>query len=110
MNFRITDEHRYSEKAVAVFKTQVMTEEGELALDLLRQWGPVVGHPDGEDSAGNSRIRPMTPEETATRAFDIAAQAMKIAAERGLIVHLPDLNEINADIDAKRKAKETDEV
>lgn len=110
MNFRITDEHRFGEKTVVVFKKQVMTHEGELALDLLRQWGPVVGHPDGEDSAGRAKIRAMTAEETTTRAFDIAAQAMKIAADRGLIVYLPDLNEINAEIDAKRKAKESAEA
>ena len=105
MKVRIADEHNYGDKRIIVYNDEAPSQEANLAMVLLEKWGPVCAMPDGEDSAGRAKSRAMTPAETVKHAFDIAAEAMRVARERGLMIALPDLNEINAEKDAERLAK-----
>lgn len=98
----------YSDKTVALYDTETFGQIGRLAVIMLEKWGPVVGVPDGEDSQGRAKTREATPKEVVARAFDIAEEAWRVARERDLIIPLPDLNEINADADAKREEKGKD--
>ena len=105
INFRICDEHSYGEKAVKVFGTEYMSQEAQMAITLLEKWGMVAAVPEGEDSAGRTTLRLMDPGEIVSRAFDIARLAMREARSRGLVLTVPDLNEINAERDAAAGAK-----
>lgn len=105
MNFRICDEHSYGERTVKVYDTEVPTLEARLAINLIERWGAVSATPDGEDSAGRQAARLLTPVEVVTRAFEIASAAMDEIEARGLMLKLPDLNEINAERDAEAAKK-----
>lgn len=105
MKVRIKESLYGEDKQVLFFEEFQLNMEARLAVALLERWGPVVGAPDGEDSAGRMKVRPMTPRETVAQAFDIAEEAMRAAAERGLLVESPDLNLINAEADAEAKRK-----
>ena len=102
MKFRITDAHDYDDKKVVLFQTESPTQEGSFALQLVERFGLIAGQPDGEDTAGRAKARMLTPVETVARAFDLAAESFRVMRERGMLVQLPDLNEINAEQDAER--------
>lgn len=110
MRYRITPKQYSDEKEVTLFDTEAPNLEARLALAFLEKWGPVMAESDGEDSAGRQKLRPMPVGALVQRAFDIAGEAMRIARERGLMVNLPDLNELNREYDLvgqeeeKRKA------
>ena len=40
-----------------------------IAVDLITKWGLVASTPDGEDSAGRTKLRLSTPEELVERAI-----------------------------------------
>ncbi len=102
MKVRITDEHNYGDKKVSLYVTEVPNKEAEFALELLCRFGLIAGTPDGEDSTGRQKAALLPVAETVTRCFDLAHEAYRMARERGLMVTLPDVNEINADKDAER--------
>ena len=60
-------------------------QEAILAMSLIERWGMVAGQPDGEDSAGRSKLRLSTPEELVDRAFIVARMAFSRAREDDLI-------------------------
>lgn len=97
---RIDD--RYDHKAIVVYKTGVLDPVAELAVDLIVKHAMVAAVGNGEDSSGRQCFRLQTPEELVQRSFEIATRTFEVAAERGLIVDLPDLNELNADYDAAK--------
>ena len=105
MKARITDVHDYGDKKVVMFHTEMPNSEGTFAMQLVERFGMVAGEWDGEDTAGRAKARLMTPAETVARAFAIAAESFRVMRERGMLVPLPDLNEINAGQDAARAAK-----
>ena len=43
-----------------------------IAGEFVTKWGMVLGVPDGEDSAGRSRLRLATPTEVVDRAVETA--------------------------------------
>lgn len=85
----------YKDKEVQLYETQALKMEAKFAMSLLEKWGPVCMINDGEDSVGRAMFRPLTPEETVDRAFEITRLAFKKANEEDLIIDLPDLKEIN---------------
>ena len=91
----ITPSASYKEKQVQIYDTQVLQPEAKLAFALLEKWGPVCMTSDGEDSTGRAKGRPLTPEETVDRAFEISELAYDEARRRGLILSLPDMENIN---------------
>lgn len=101
---RITD-HGYGDREVKVFDTEHPDQTASLAMNFVERWGMVCGEVDGEDSAGRQKLRLSTPDELVTRAFVIAEKLMAAARERGHMITLPDLNEINKEVDEKNAAK-----
>lgn len=99
---KVRIEHGYEGKDVRLYKTEVFDEVAGFASALIERWGLVAAMPDGEDSSGRARLRLPTTDELVKRAFDIAEATFAEAAARSHVIPLPDLNEINADIDARR--------
>src|SRR5688572_16352986 len=104
MKTRVTSrEAAYDERLVSIFKTEAPDEVA--AFELIERWGLVAAMPDGEDSSGRAKLRLPTPDELVARAFAIAETAWATAHAKGRIVTIPDLNEINADLDEERAKK-----
>lgn len=101
---RIKD-NGYGDKDVVTFPTEVPDHVGAYALQLIDKHANVAAHEDGEDSQGRSKFRLQRVEELVTRSFDIAERAFAVARERGHMIALPDLNEINVQYDAERAAE-----
>jgi hypothetical protein len=64
-----------------------------LASQILEKWAMVAAEPDGEDSAGRSKLRVLTPFELTERACDIADHAFTQFERRGWLVALPSIDE-----------------
>ena len=79
---------------VLYHESETPEQEAKLALLFLERWGMVMGEPDGEDSAGRSRVRLATPDELVDRAFAIAHLAMDKARSTGLIHQGPTLADL----------------
>lgn len=85
----------YKDKQVQIYETEVLEPEAKFAFALLEKWGPVCMTTDGEDSSGRSKARPLTPEETVNRAFEISQLAYNKARKNGFILMIPDMEVIN---------------
>lgn len=105
MKTRVSEIGRYGDHEVIIYREHAANEVATLAFDLIERWGLVAAMPDGEDSAGRAKLRLPTSAELVARAFAIAEQALSCAHERGHMIALPDLNEVNAAVDAKRAAR-----
>lgn len=102
-------QHEIYDKEVRVFETETPDNEARFAMAFIERWGMVAAMPDGEDSSGRAKVRLATPDELVDRAFKTARIAFVRARIDGLMVQLPDLNEVNAEGDAalaKKKNKE----
>ena len=99
MRVRITDGYR--EKQVLFYSTETPNEEAKFAFELLGRFGLIAAGLAGEDSAGRARLDLLPVHETVERCFDLAAEAFRLARARGLMVEIPDLNEVNATEDPK---------
>lgn len=100
---RVRDsQYGLGEREVSTYVTELPTSEASFAMQLIERWGLVAAMPDGEDSSGRAKLRLPTTDELVNRAFDIATKAYEVAKQRGLMLNVPDLNEINADYDADR--------
>jgi hypothetical protein len=83
------------DKEVITYRVEQPDDTANLALLFLEKWGLVAAMPDGEDSAGRSKLRLPTTQELVGRAFDIAQEAMRVTRQRGHMVDLPDLAAVN---------------
>ncbi len=63
---------------------------GGFAMQLIERWGMVAGEPDGEDSAGRSKLKLQSVNSLVARAFDTAELADAVARDRGHIIDVPD--------------------
>jgi hypothetical protein len=61
-----------------------------MASALIEKWGMVAAAHDGEDSAGRTRLRLMTPPEVVNRACDTAEYAYAVFEKRGWLHDVPD--------------------
>ena len=103
---KIRIENKYdAERTIVPFFTEVPNQVARFAMELIDKHANVAGQEDGEDSQGRAKLRLQKVDELVTRSFDIAERAFAMTRERGHMVNLPDLNEINADFDAERVAK-----
>lgn len=83
---KLTDrEDQYHQPRLFVHNTELPEEEAKLAFALIERWGMVAGLPDGEDSAGRSKLRLSTPDELVERAFACAKKAFETARESDLM-------------------------
>lgn len=97
-------ENRYDAKEVQTYVTELPDEVAQFAMELIRAHANVAGIQDGEDSCGRAKLSLQTPEDLVERSFKIAELAYGAARARGHMVPLPDLNEINAELDAELRA------
>ena len=84
----------YGQQKLIVHETEVLEQETRLAFSLLERWGMVASVPDGEDSAGRSKLRLSTPPELIDRAFEVASLAFSHARENNLIHDCGSLPEV----------------
>jgi hypothetical protein len=105
MKTRITSESGYGDKKVTIYQTEVPNAEAQFAMALVERFGLVAGAPDGEDSTGRQKLQVLPVAEVVARAFDLSRATFDAAREAGWMVQVPDLNDINADVDADRAAK-----
>lgn len=75
---------------VVVHEQELPSNVARFAFSLIEKWGLVAGRPDGEDSAGRSRLGLMPANEIVTRAFDTAEIAWTEAQRRGWMLEVPD--------------------
>jgi hypothetical protein len=107
---RIHSEHdRYDEKSVTVYETEIPNQEARFGMEIISRWAMVAAKDAGEDSAGRHRVQLATEQEVVNRAFTIANLAFTHMRAMGLLVKVPDINEVNAERDAKKTAKNAKE-
>lgn len=110
MKVRLTEKDYMGETGVMVYATEEPNEEAAMAFKILDHFALIAALPDGEDSAGRAKLALISPQEAVRRAFDLAQEAFRVARERGLMVQLPDLNEINAEHDANRATERQERI
>lgn len=81
-----------------VHARQMLGERAAFAKEIIARWALVAGESDGEDSAGRSKLRCMTPTESATRACDVADAAFGEFYKRGWVIDMPSLDEMREEI------------
>lgn len=108
MKIRIRRNGGYGEKEAIGYYPEQPDQVAHLATTLIERWGLVTGREDGEDSAGRQKLRRERPEEIVERAFDIAEEVFRVARARGHLVAMPDLNELNAELDAESDKAEAE--
>ena len=99
----VQDRFRNNKKEVTIYTTEAFQIEAEIALEMITKWGMVAGIPEGEDSSGRSKLRIATPEEVVNRACAATEIAMKAFRDRGWVLTLPDLQEVNSMNDEEDK-------
>jgi hypothetical protein len=70
-------------------KVKEMQGSARLACALIERWGIVAAEVDGEDSAGRSRLRRLTPDELVKNACETADAAMNEFEKRGWLIEIP---------------------
>lgn len=79
--------------------------EAQFAFHLIEKFGLVACSPSAEDTSGRQAFELLSPNDVVSRGFSIASLAFAEARRRGLMLQVPDLNEVNAEADAERAAK-----
>jgi hypothetical protein len=62
---------------------------GVMVLSFIEKWGMVAGAPDGEDSAGRSKLRLLTPKELVERAVETAKATFEAIESEGWVLEIP---------------------
>lgn len=66
-----------------------LDQVAEMAREMLLRHGLAQGYPDGEDSAGRAKWRPLGAEEAARRALAVAAAFFGEARSGGHVEYFP---------------------
>ena len=74
---------------VIIVQTVQPYPQAMFAMEMMKQFGLVVGGPDGEDSTGRQKSRLMPEEEVVARAVKIADLAWKEFESRGWLLETP---------------------
>jgi hypothetical protein len=80
---------------LAVSNLTVPDRPGELFLSFVQQ-SNIIAMQDGEDSAGNSRQRPMTPDEVVERAAQLVTKSFERMEKEDWLVQYPTYDELEA--------------
>ena len=75
---------------IEIVRKVVPSTEAELAIEFIARWGMVAAEPDGEDTAGRQKLKPMSPEQVVDRALRVAELACQRFEEKGWYLHLPE--------------------
>lgn len=112
MNPEVKMRTRYLEgdTSSVIYRRETPNSEAELAFALVERWGLVAAEVDGEDAAGRAKMRPCSPQEVVSRAFETAALTLAEARTRGWMVTIPGVAELDAfeaaEKERRKKAKE----
>lgn len=68
--------------------------EARIVLSIIERWAAVAGEPDGEDTAGRSKLRLQEPAEVVDRACEVAKAAVDAFEARGWIAPPPPLEHV----------------
>jgi len=82
----------FARQPITVNRRVNLHSEAELAKDLIRCWAHNMV-PDGETSAGQLKLRLLSPAEVAKRASETAAQAFEEFEKRGWIAIGPSMTD-----------------
>lgn len=93
---------RFDGTRMIIHERRTCSMEARMATIMLEKWGMVAAAPDGEDSAGRSKLHLSTPEELVTRACNTAAAAVAEFERRGWLVDVPSYDELKKMADADR--------
>ena len=97
-SFGTVEGNKYDLETVTVCQTQGFHKVAELATILVEKWGMVAAIPDGEDSAGRSKLRLLTPEKVVNRATETADLLWSALEDKGWLFDVP-----LPTVDSKRK-------
>ena len=109
VSIKVADKYQIAETAIAVWETEVLNNEGRLAIDLVRWWGMVQGKDDGEDSTRRAKLALMPVSEVVDRACEMADLAFVEFRKRGWTAITPTFEEADRLTADQRKQRETEE-
>lgn len=92
---KVDREKRYTSPEVRVYKTLYPSQRAVFAQELLARWGLVAAEPDGEDSAGRQKLKPLSVESLVTRACEMSQLAFEEFQKREWLLELPNPYEEN---------------
>lgn len=69
--------------------------ESNFVLALVERWGMVAGKPDGEDSAGRSKLGLLSEGEVVQRAIKTAELTFAAMRENGMLIPIPSQAEVD---------------
>jgi hypothetical protein len=84
-----------SETEMVFHYSEVPDQIASFAMNLMERWGMVSAEPDGEDSAGRSKLRLSTPQEVVSRACQVSQLAFQEFADRGWLAKAPTTEELD---------------
>lgn len=77
-------------------------------MDFINKWGMVAAIPDGEDSAGRSKLRLATSIELVERAEEVTKLAFKALRDNGWLEETVDLGGLRAELQDEIMKSEDD--
>lgn len=101
VQYKIKNNFSNSHNEIMIHETEALDLRAEFACKLLSHLAVVAAEIDGEDSAGRSKIRLMTPAELAQRACAIAQLSFEQFEMRGWIVRLPGIEALDPNTEDK---------
>lgn len=83
-------EHKYSDLSRAMeVRPEMLCLQARLATAMVERWGSVAGEPDGEDTAGRSKLKLAAPDDLVKRACDVSESLVQQLNDRGWIMETP---------------------
>ena len=74
---------------IALHNPIAVNNQGRFALQVIERFALVAGGPDGEDSAGRSKIRRLNVREIVSFACDLAEVAFGEFEDKGWLTEVP---------------------
>jgi len=87
------DRFQNEERVIMVHGKLAADSIASFAFQIIERFAMVAAQPDGEDSAGRSKLELLPTDKVAIRAFDIAEAAYAEAEKRGHLLRFPSLYE-----------------
>jgi len=84
-------DHEFKRPTVSLHETEHLDARARLAMEMMCRWGMVAGSPDGEDSAGRSKLKLEDEAAVVERACKMTALAFDEFNKNNWITHLPSM-------------------
>lgn len=89
LQYRIEDKGEWKLEQLRIHTPEQPDFKARMAIALVERWGMVAGIPDGEDSAGRTKLRLQTPNELVARACETADVLWRECLGRGWVFEVP---------------------